>query len=150
MCEQCLAETTYIAEIVPGLHFGQATKHGHVMSPGDYAITRSNDPDFVFQVKPWPDPQDGMTDEEIDADPNTELASKWYLDFREFTTACDGLALMTSWRIVQLCREGGWDPESGMVQWWLFHRLGCILRDVEAGLIVPTSMVDELDEPQEP
>ena len=133
MCEACAAECKMIGDVVPGLALVLATKTTNHTKAGDYGLVRSNGPDVVFSVKPWPDPADGLSDAEVNKLGRKAWAScgRWFADVEVFEKACQGqLDLSTAVDIGFMCRDAGWDRErDGKLECWLFHRMGVTLRD---------------------
>lgn len=124
MCEQCLAQVEVIGQVVPGIFLVQATKKGLLMSPGDFGFVESADPFYVFSQVPSPDPDFGLSDEEIDTLPYNAEADKWQNTAEKF---CRNLLVdpIVGWRLVQACIECGYNAdEHGYVGFWLFHKAG--------------------------
>lgn len=131
MCEACLAECEDLGEIVPGLFLVRALKTWKHIQEGYYGLVRSNDPDLVWEVRPAPDPCEGMTDEEIDEAPDTLMQGffVWDNQVGDFVAACrDQLDMTTAYRIGKLCEAAGYNmEEDGFLEHWLFHRMGVLL-----------------------
>lgn len=58
MCEQCVAATVTIGEVVPGFYLVRATRAGAVMLPGQYGLVEQNDPFYVFSSAMTAEPGD--------------------------------------------------------------------------------------------
>lgn len=135
MCEACYAECETIGEILPGLALVQAKKSFRHIEEGMYGLVRLNSPDLVWAARPMPDPFFGMTDDEIDAAPQPLLSDFLVFDLLVtlFSKACEAqLSLTTAYDIGCLCQAAGYNrKEDGLMEHWLFHRMGALLKSQE-------------------
>ena len=132
MCESCLAGCELLGEVVPGLFLLQATKDFQHITAGFYGLTRSNGPEVVWEIKPTPDPCEGLSDDEINARTDSR-DFEWFDDVALFTCACqEQLQMGDSFQIGLLCQAAGYDPvKDGHLEHWLFHRMGVLLSPKE-------------------
>lgn len=115
MCEQCCAETETYLSPIPGWWFVRATVDGMIMKAGDWGLVRCNDPDFVWDFIPWPEPEEGI-DEQLESD--------WFEDWIRFDQALECRPEI-GWELVNACIKAGYDPKNdGAVGAWLFNHLG--------------------------
>jgi hypothetical protein len=135
MCLQCSTEAvSYKTQVVPGYWLMRATKDAWPEEPKEWrkdrwALVRCNDPEFVFDVMPIPDPEFGLSEEDADKLPNDacmpflDALGKFRDDFY--------LPAMNGYELVEACKKAGWkdDADHGTVMSWLFHRMGVIVRD---------------------
>ena len=143
MCEQCNAKTIiYVKEntnyVLPGYILVRATQDGREMKKGDWGLVDCNDPDFIWSVTPVCDPDDELTDEQIDALPEDcyqayEKASKNLHD------ALDKGCFDYCARLGEAMRKAGWNPDNdGIGAFWLCNHIAKFLKDA--------SVVEELEE----
>lgn len=130
MCMQCLCAVEELGTPVPGLLLVRATRSAFHMKAGDYGLVRSNDPDVVWEGTPFPDPWDGLTDDEVNAKTDSTEFSDWLTAVKPFYEATKSqLDMHTSFSLGMLCVKGGYDPEEdGWLTHWLFHRMGVMLQ----------------------
>lgn len=133
MCEQCSTDSLDIGEVVPGLFLFQARKNGRHMKAGDYGLVRSNDPDVTWSFRPEPDPYEGMSDEEINSQ-DGKAWEAWRPLVQEFAAQCKAQLDMTKGlRIALLCQAAGYNHnKDGLLEYWLFHRMGVLMKAKEA------------------
>ena len=86
MCEQCEAACRrYVGpngeRVLPDYSLVRANRNGNLMRRGDWGLVRCNDPDYVWSVIPVRDPEDGMSDKEIEEFSVTYLLRKEYNEF---------------------------------------------------------------------
>lgn len=132
MCEQCLAECEDHGSVVPGIFLVRATRDGHSMRAGQWGLVVQNDPFVVFDEDPWPDPVHGLSDDEIDAIEDDGPMVRWLEAGRRFEASMvmppeDGHVLLLA------CEGAGYSPQDGSVSFWLFHRMGEMLRGPGGG-----------------
>ena len=128
MCEQCSAATTDLGEPIPGIMLVQATKDGGCMKAGQYGLVEENDPFLIFDMKPTPDPCEGLIDEEVNGFEQAEI--QVMMDWLDIARNFDNLfrvSLDTGWRFVDACRRAGYKATDGSVAIWFFHRAGEML-----------------------
>lgn len=128
MCQQCVTDARNFGEVIPGLVLMQATRDSpHGWRVGSYGLVRSNDPDVIWDATPIPDPTNGLSDEALNLllDDN---AFAWSREADKFMQACkEQLTLTDALRIGMLCMEAGYTLNDGLLEYWLFHRMGLLL-----------------------
>ena len=134
MCLQCCAKCQDIGEIIPGLFLSLAFKDFDHIKSGDFCLIRCNDPDVVFDIRPWSHPlfetpQEDMIDHPLD------LA--WNNDAWVFRYACaEQLDLSTSVLIGEICSRAGWSFENcGPIEYWLFNKIGKCLESASLSFV---------------
>lgn len=128
MCEQCMAETIDIGEIVPGWFLCRATQDGWMMKAGDYGLIQCNDPDFIIpaKFKPIPDSTFNMSDEEINNLPTDGIFTDGFFDLFEDILPYLRGSLSTCGSLYEACKEDGYNvKEHGIcIEMWLIHKMG--------------------------
>lgn len=127
MCEQCCAETETYLEVIPGWVLVRATKDGMEMLKGQWGLLQRDDPDFIWTVTPWPEPEypDDMLDENS---PEAKAAfdewDRWQQDVQRFKRFFH-VTPELGWSLIEAAKERGYDPEtSGWFADWFFTYLG--------------------------
>jgi len=147
MCTQCCVDAEYFLldkdgnmaedpEILPGWMLFRAAKDstGSDMKKGQWGLVRCNDPDYVWDEDPIIDPTFGMTESQekcffgVDAkdSPGVAQANLFMdlaIDFRGALRSCANDP-DTGWELVEAAKKRGFDPEKGLLSFWLFHRMG--------------------------
>ena len=127
MCEQCMAEVTEHGEPLPDVLLVRATKDGHQMTAGQWGLVCQNDPFFIFEQVPEPDPAHGLEDPELDTIKDPEPMLAWLRKARAFTEKFEVTPDLGYWLIEQ-AKSAGFDPETdGQFGFWLWHRMGHLL-----------------------
>lgn len=138
MCEQCIAETEFYGEVLPGYYLTRATKDGWWLKAGDWCLVICNDPEFSFHTMPIKDPFDGMTDEQVDATSKEEMKR-----FDDFVEVCNtiGVEIAQSvlnkepfWALhiygklyVAMEKAGFSSEKDGDPTMWLCHRIAAFI-----------------------
>lgn len=133
MCLQCAVNAVSYGEVLPGWYLARATNDRAPEEwPKDHwGLIRINDPDFVWESTPTVDPYHGMTDNEINSAAAADIScrdDKYHADVNMFEEAlvCDP---ETGYKLVEAAKAAGWDSwRHGRFAWWLFHRMGRIIR----------------------
>lgn len=102
------------------------------MKAGHWGLVESNDPTFVWDFEPLPDPTFNMSEEEQQVFYETHTDETARLDRDEARFAeifhCSPLV---GWRLVESCIKAGFDPKKyGNVSYWLLNYLGQHIRSV--------------------
>lgn len=143
MCEQCVADTDmYLigkekSILNNKMFLTRAKKDGNKMKKGDWGLVTCNDPDFIFQTTPEPNPYWGMTDDQLDQLPEHELdaLTSWETKTEKFGAELLASVLETQHshyfsnirKLMDLCKVCEWNPEKITLEQWLFHYLGSFL-----------------------
>jgi hypothetical protein len=134
----CFGDEIIYPEVVPGWHLVQLVNlivnnpnvnvidrnvkyyvNGFEMGEGDFGLTNCNDPDFVFDMPPLPEP--------LESDESTKEFSKKEKLFYE--TLDHYIERLTSsvdigYRLTTACIKAGYNPEEdGFVATWLIPRM---------------------------
>lgn len=106
----------------------QATKDGGCMKTGQYGLVEENDPLLIFDVKPYPDPCQDMSGDEVDAFcvDNREKMMMWLGAAAGFSDLFR-VGPKTGWRFVEACRKAGYEDRDGSAAMWFFHKAGAML-----------------------
>jgi len=134
MCLQCLAEAENLGEILPGIALMRAHRDAEGWGTGRLGLVIENDPFYVLLEEPYPDPTEGLSDEEINglSEESWEQFCNWAEAAESFREAIL-LQPYKGWILVDACIKAGWVSETdGSVESWLFHRIGVFLRDSTA------------------
>ncbi len=134
MCEQCMAKTATIGEVVPGIFLVRATVQGCHMEPNEFGLVESDDPFFTFSRTPTPHPYDGLSGDKVGA--RVELDGLGpILDWSKLAGGFSKRLLVelnVGWRVVQACLKAGYNPdEDGDAALWLFNRMGVLFQKWE-------------------
>ena len=135
MCEQCSAATVnYVGkdgnQVLPGYFLVRATKDGREMKNGDWGLVVCNDPDFIWSITPVCDPDDGLTDEQIDALPDDKMRYRaWEKANRKLKKSLDSASFDSSIRLGNAMRDVGYVPDNdGIASWWLCNYIAKFLK----------------------
>lgn len=128
MCELCTAKTTYLGSPIPGWHLSRATRNGDFMKKGQYGLTMSNDPAYVWDDKPVPEPalskSGGRKPFDKRTKPEQTAITGWrkaaYRVLEAFSEGHPSYA----WRLIEAARKVGFTPDLGHFEFWLFEHLG--------------------------
>lgn len=130
MCLQCIVESEFLFEPLPGWYLHVARKENDIWPKGEYGLIRSNDPDFIFKTTPFMDPMSGFTDDEMN-NASQELKDQqdeWFKKVGEFA---EELVTdpRTGYDLVAAAMVAGYNPdEDGDFSGWLFNRMGRLMR----------------------
>ena len=137
MCEMCIVKPTDFGEIIPGFYFCLPTVDWRGVKAGHYVISNGMCVIATFPEKPWPDPLEGMTDDQIDA---LDLKGEVWKSEEAWLLAGGGVEDAfkmlpdDGWRMIEAARKVGCNPEEdGSFSMWLFHKAGEMLRDNPKG-----------------
>jgi len=129
MCEQCSAEVDEFGHPLPGWMLCQATKNGggqsFNMKKGQWGLVESNDPSFIWDIKPRIDPTEGFTDAELDKKGKEfwDESNKWIDEATAFGKALVG-GPEEGWTLYEAALKAGYTKDKGAVCFWLFDFLG--------------------------
>lgn len=138
MCEQCLSKPLNYGEALPGMFLMRATEDGHFWKKDQWAIIRCNNPDFWWTPTPLADPDDGLSDEDIDKRNDLEPAREAF-----FEAACNiEAALLASadersgieviFVLYEAAKGEGYNREEhGRFAFWLSNYLARYLKDAK-------------------
>jgi hypothetical protein len=126
MCEQCLVKPLVWRNVLDGWSLIQATVDGSYMKAGQWGLVEINDPTFVWDFRPIPDPTAGMSEDEEEEfyETQTEAVERLIAHEREFRDVllCSPV---TGWSLINACISSGFSPrEHGLVDHWLLNHLG--------------------------
>jgi hypothetical protein len=156
MCTQCCVDAQFFLlnpdgsvddykDLLPGWALFRATRDGAAMKAGQWGLVQCNDPDFVWDDAPIPDPCHGLSDDEYENELKNKEVSELDREFIDRAQRFDRklvestAAVDSVWRLVESGRKMGYDPDTGgTFAYWLFHRMGVWVRDHQ-----PISHVDE-------
>lgn len=122
MCLQCETDAVSLKDdILPGFYFVQARKHHEDWPAGWYGLVECNDPAFIWEKKPLPEPKketDGGVDEWMKWFDN--VVSPTYDSFLE-----SGSDILAYFRLVKACKKVGYDEEKDgfNIMCWLVNHL---------------------------
>lgn len=139
MCEQCLAKAENLGEPIPGFFLVYATQDGSYMKAGQYGLVEMNDPFLIFDMKPTPDPSEGMSDEEINQLRQSEMSTM--MDWLEMARSFEDIFEVgpkLGYRFVNACKKSGYKDEDGSVTIWFFHKAGEMLEKSELSQEAPS------------
>lgn len=135
MCLQCDASAENLGLVLPGWFLMRSTKPHEDWPEGHWGLVRKNDPDFVWETRPTPDPLHGVPESEwevwLKANPAgtpdyVRTMEEVPEDFRKALECPPDLG----WEIVQTAIPFGYDPmTSGWFSDWLFSWIGIRMRD---------------------
>lgn len=109
------------------------------MKKGDYGLVRSNDPDFIFSIRPYPCPWYSLSEHDCDNLPDDDLKAlmAWEEDARTFGhQIMEGSGINQLTRLVEICQKNGWsshmddDPSKNFnnvgnhIDCFLFQKIG--------------------------
>ena len=124
MCLQCLAKARLVKkDILPGYFLMVSTQNAPGWPKSHYGLVRCNDPDFVWEGRPSPDPYHGLSDHGIESSPKNihEAFHKWSKMVEKTEEAFHGSA-MDCYRFVDACKKAGYRPERdgyNVVMWFV-------------------------------
>lgn len=133
MCLQCLTKAVTYGnlekgkhDVMPGYALMRATKSDYDVDPtwkeGQYGLVQMNDPDVIWTCTPVKDPGFGLSDEEIDALP--ESSFKTFEDNCEEMDIAFSLSPLDGYTMVSAAMKAGYDPnKNGRFIVWLQHHL---------------------------
>lgn len=125
MCMQCLAETVFYNEIVPGFYLVKATKDvTDFMTDGQYGLVRQNDPDFVFDAYNFrPDPT-------VNEDEINNQYFEWLDEVDKFNQQLEDSFsnFRAVYELYKACEITGWDSKQlPILAQWLFPKIGEVI-----------------------
>lgn len=135
MCLQCTVNAERLGTVLPGWALYRSHGDDPRWPRGHWGLVRSNDPDFVWETTPTPDPLHDVPDDQweafFDANPKGSAAYERTMNFEhpDFDAAivCEPAL---GWELVQAAIPHGYDPETtGDFSQWFFSLLGIRLRD---------------------
>jgi len=117
MCLQCSTKSyTLKTDIIPGYFLMRGRIHHDDWPKGYYALVRRDDPDYIWENKPIPEPQKYKG-----------WYSKWKKwaklaeEFEKCLVSCPELG----YDLQKACMRVGYRPKtSGRLGYWLFNHLG--------------------------
>lgn len=135
MCLQCIANAKVIKQdVLPGFSLMQATAEAEGWKKDSFGLVECNDPTFVFDGPLVLDPTAGMTEDDLDWQPEMPDGYEEYeagAQRLEAALKCDPV---TGHRLVQACMQVGYHPkEHGILGYWLLNYLA-----VSAGIKAST------------
>lgn len=126
MCLQCATNSKDVCQILPGVTLSVATiSHGDVWKEGQYALIRSNDPDFIIVGEPVYSPLNDLEDDEYDTmydDVSYRTLDNTFMEWRDKNPLHTDLN--TAYYYVRAAVSAGYDPdEDGSCTYWILHRI---------------------------
>lgn len=134
LCEMCYPDHTEIGNIAPSV---TVVVDQYGMYSICYGSQGHKDSLYQMQTKPFPDPWEDLTDEEIEAsgDEGYEGFNFWYdkaqIDKKTFFYWL-GTIEACNYLVEELGAGGYKQKEDGNVWMYMFHRAGVIIADYEA------------------
>jgi hypothetical protein len=135
MCEQCSAKTVYYVHedtnnVLPGYILVRATQDGWEMKKDDWGLVKSNDPDFIWSTTPVCDPDDGLTDEQIETLQNDQSGR-----YVEYEKALNNLKWSLNRGCFNYCvrlgdamQKAGWNHDNNDGAYWLCNHIAKFLK----------------------
>lgn len=137
MCRSCNAGTVNYGEIFDDWYIVKATKDDHIdggMKAGQWGLVIRNDPSFVWEFPPEPEPHLPEDDEREEADQGdaskfTAEDEAWHV-WLEHADAIspfysDDRDMRVTYKLVAAAVEKGYDPEEhGAFEYWLYDFAG--------------------------
>lgn len=111
---------------IPGWMIGQATNDGSIIKKNQWGLVECNDPTFIWDEKPVPDPAGGFSDEELDKKDAAfwDASSAWMDKAAKFGDAIQGRPA-DGWKLYESAKMAGYNPlVDGALEYWLFDFLG--------------------------
>jgi len=153
MCLQCIVEAENLGLVLPGWYLMRSRKDDPRWPVGHWGLVQSNDPTFVWETTPTPDPLHFVPDDQWEAwleqnpkgTPAYERTMGEHPDDFDKALVCDPAL---GWELVNASIPFGYDPEtSGYFGQWLFSWIGIRMRDgfleEPAAPDIPTSDEDD-------
>jgi hypothetical protein len=135
MCEQCNAETVMYVKpntnyVLPGYFLVRATKDGRIMKKDDWGLVQCNDPDFIWSITPVCDPDDGLSDEQVDElpDDKNRYTSYWSAA-KNLSKALNLGSFDNCVRLGEAMKKAGWVSwDVGYGTYWLCNHIAKFLK----------------------
>lgn len=128
MCELCTAKTEYLGSPLPGWHLSRATKNGDWMRKGQYGLTISNDPAYVWNDAPEVTPLAELAGRKKPFEKRSKKEQAVIARYRtavyRFRDAFSEGHPVYGWRLIEAMRKVGFTPDKGGFEFWLFEHLG--------------------------
>jgi len=132
VCKRCIAKTTIIGKVVPGIILVRATVQGCSMEPNEFGLVKGDDLIHTFMRIPRSHPFYGLSDNEA----NTRAEADGLAPLMDWSKLSLGFSkrflvdLNTGWWVVKACLQAGYDPDlDGAAGVWLFHRMGVLFQE---------------------
>lgn len=124
MCDQCTAQTEMWPTPLEGWALVRANKDGYVIKAGQWGLVACNDPTWVWDPKPRPEPPEPP--EGVDDPESWEDLDQWFENeagvFEQQLQASGDS--VDHWRLVEAARKCGYTPGKIRFGTWLFNFLG--------------------------
>ncbi len=104
----------------------RAQQDGGELKKGDWGLVRCNDPDFSWSIPPFPDPLEGLDDDEVDKATveEKERSLEFYSAVEVFEVALKSDPEL-GYDLVSSAMKAGYDRQKhGRFSFWLFDHLG--------------------------
>ena len=119
MCLQCVTTAKKLVDnVLPGYSLYQAVDGCQEWPKNWYGLVQRDDPDFIWEDKPIPDPTKGLSDVEINN--MDDHAFSLYHRTSEKIEKSFKTDPMTGYNLVKACMSAGYDPDKdglNVVMW---------------------------------
>jgi hypothetical protein len=123
MCDQCLTNSLYFGEVLPGYQLIRARRKSDMMNVGDWGLVICNDPDYVWSSVPVMDPTSGMTDDQMKQYFAEDSSRSVFFTPDEFIDALYG-SPNQGYSLVKAAMSIGYNfEEHGQFDYWLFDHI---------------------------